>query len=196
MLTLCFNCKSVLHNHLRKLINNAKGLSHAMMQSSLQPSPVMVGTPASASSTDHFSSLLSCPICNKFVSAVLFYGSTSTQFTYLGMFFPSVTFFACCNCLVWSVPSCHWATHERFCKTGCRHLLKLGQHCNAPLISASGLSFLFCDQSESQSPSSPSPPSLDFSTSIPSDPLELALLSASACSLLALLILSLKLFLQ
>ena len=37
-------------------------------------------------------------------------------------------------------------------------------------------------KSESQSPTSPSPPSLAFSTSIPSDPLELALLSASACS--------------
>ena len=35
---------------------------------------------------------------------------------------------------------------------------------------------------ESQSPTSPSPPSITFSTSIPSDPLELALLSASACS--------------
>ena len=49
--------------------SDSRDLSHTMMQSSLQPSPMMADIPASASSADHFSSLLSCPICNKSCSS-------------------------------------------------------------------------------------------------------------------------------
>ena len=162
--------------------SDSPDLSHTMMQSSLQPSPMMAGIPASASSADHFSSLLSFPICNKSCSSCSLLWQHINSVHISRYVFPSATFFACCNRLICSVPSCRWATHERFHKTGYRRLLKPGQCCNAPLVSASDLPFLICDQSESQSPTSPSPPSLAFSTSIPSDPLELALLSASVCS--------------
>ena len=163
--------------------SDSPDLSHTMMQSSLQPSPMMAGIPASAYSADHFSSLLSCPICNKSCSSCSLLWQHINS-VYISMYvFPSATFFACCNRLICSVPSCRWATQERFRKTGCRRLLKPGQHCNAPLVSASDLSSLICDQSESQSPTSPSPPSsADHFSSLLSCPI--CNKSCSSCSLL------------
>ena len=124
------------------------------------------------------SSVLTCPICTKSCSSCSLLWQHINSVHISRAVFPPATFFAKCNRLICSVPSCHWASHDRYRKTGCRRLLKPGQHCNAPLVSASDLPAVFSIQLP---PSSPSPP-LVTSTNIPSDPLELALLSASACS--------------
>ena len=152
-----------------------------------------VGTPASpdvvtpapsssvtvdTSAVPECSSVLTCPICTKSCSSCSLLWQHINSVHISRAVFPPAAFFAKCNHLICSVPSCRWASHDRYRKTGCRHLLKPGQHCNAPLVSASDLPAVFSIQLP---PSSPSPP-LVTSTNIPSDPLELALLSASACS--------------
>ena len=76
-----------------------------------------------------------------------FCGNISTQFTSQDIF---LTFFAHCNPLICSVPSCRWTSHDFFRKTGCRDLLKPGERCNAPLLPANDVSV--CDLSKSQSP--------------------------------------------
>ena len=124
------------------------------------------------------SSVLTCPICTKSCSSCSLLWQHINSVHISRAVFPPAAFFAKCNRLICSVPSCRWASHDRYRKTECRRLLKPGQHCNALLVSASDLPAVFSIQLP---PSSPSPP-LVTSTNIPSDPLELALLSASACS--------------
>ena len=95
--------------------------------------------------------------------------------------FPCVATFESGNRLVCSVPSCRWASHSRFKNSGCRRLVKTGVRCGAPLVEASNVSEI------------PRFSNLLFTTfnspsftesALSSNPLEIGLLSASACKFL------------
>ena len=117
------------------------------------PASPDVVTPAPSSSVTvdtsavpECSSILTCPICTKSYSSCSLLWQHINSVHISRAVFPPAAFFAKCNHLICSVPSCHWASHDRYRKTGCRCLLKPGQHCNAPLVSASDLPAVFSIQ--------------------------------------------------
>ena len=145
----------------------------------LRSSPVAVDTSAlDAAVAECSSSLSTCPICNKSCASCSLLWQHINSVHISRAVFPPAAFFTSCNCLNYSVSTCYWASHERYHKTGCRCLPKPGQHCNAPLVLANEIPCLFSPQP----PSRPLPFPLATSIDLPSDPLDLAFLSASACS--------------
>ena len=70
------------------------------------------------------------------VLPVHFYGNTLILCISPALSFYLQVFFTSCNRLICSVSTCRWASHEQYHNTGCRRLLKPGQHCNAPLVLA------------------------------------------------------------
>jgi len=91
--------------------------------------------------------------------------------------FPCVEAFESGNRLVCSEPSCRWASHSRFTNSGFRRLVRAGYSVVLPLLSSEIPEFSNYIFPPSTSPS--------FAESVLSiDPLEIGLLSASACKYL------------
>ena len=142
--------------------------------SSSGSSPSSAYQPSTPSSCD-------CPLCAKRFSSHSNLWQHINSVHISRRLFPCVATFESGNRLVCSVPSCHWASRSRFKNSGCRRLVNTGVRCGAPLVEASNvseiprLSNLLFTTSNS--------PSLTESA-LSSDPLEIGLLSASACKFL------------
>ena len=95
--------------------------------------------------------------------------------------FPGVATFESGNRLVCSEPSCRWASHSCFKNSGCCRLISSGVRCGAPLVEASSIAEI--PQVTNLVNASFNPPSFTEST-FSNDPLDIGLLSASACKYL------------
>ena len=136
-----------------------------LLLSSLEASPGHTSSPDS--------DLNDYPLCNKHFSSCSHLWQHINFVHISRSTFPPADFFDSCNRLIYSQPSCHWASHLRFRNSGCSRLLSTGKHCGAPLVNANTVSSI--PLSQLSIPCASIPPIIDEPSSTLSDPLQIGL---------------------
>ena len=83
-----------------------------------------------------------CVLCPKSFSSIsTLWHHVNTVHICRGIF-PPLSFFTLHKRMLCSLPSCRWATHSRFKRSGCTRPTGHSQHCHAPLVDPSQLSLV------------------------------------------------------